>query len=132
MTTPYTTVSIINYNNNPPTDDAAQTATNKISWDKHKTKLGDPVKTLSESINTNILAAFGKTLDGSTPVAHSTDYTATSADQGVLIVMTSASTVLTTPDAATVTTPQSARERPSRSFSRDGRDRRTAAAICAG
>ena len=56
---PYTSVSITGYNASPPTDDGAQTGANQLEWDKHKTKLGDPLRTLAEGVNTNVLAAIG-------------------------------------------------------------------------
>jgi hypothetical protein len=55
---PYTTQSISGYNATPPPDDGSQTAANKVTWDKHKTKLGDPVKTLAEAINTQTASGF--------------------------------------------------------------------------
>jgi hypothetical protein len=54
---PYTSVSILGYNSSPPPDDGSQTSANKVEWAKHKNKIGDPIKTLAESINTNALAA---------------------------------------------------------------------------
>lgn len=59
----YTSVSISGYNSSPPPDAGETTAANTVEWDKHKTKLGDPVKTLAESMDTNILAAFAKTIN---------------------------------------------------------------------
>ncbi len=59
MSNPYTSVSISGYNNNPPSDDGAVNAANRVDWSKHKTKLGDPIKTLAESINSNVSTAFG-------------------------------------------------------------------------
>ena len=56
---PYTSVAIAGYNASPPTDDGVQTSANQLEWDKHKTKLGDPLKTLAEAINASVLAAFG-------------------------------------------------------------------------
>ena len=56
---PYTSVSISGYNSSPPSDDGSQTDSNRVAWSKHKTKLADPVKTLAETINTNILSAIG-------------------------------------------------------------------------
>lgn len=56
---PYTSVALAGYNDSPPTDDGAKTAANQLEWDKHKSKLGDPLKTLAEGVNTNALAAFG-------------------------------------------------------------------------
>ncbi len=55
MGTKYSTVTIVGYNATPPADDGSTTASNEISWSKHKTKLGDPIKTLAEAINTALL-----------------------------------------------------------------------------
>lgn len=55
---PYSSVSISGYNSSPPPDDGSQTSANKVEWQKHKSKLTDPLKTLIESVNTNALAAF--------------------------------------------------------------------------
>lgn len=60
---PYTTKTISNYNNSPPADDGTTVSSNQLSWDKHKTKLGDPIKTLSEAINTELVAAFAKVIN---------------------------------------------------------------------
>lgn len=54
----YQSNSATGYNSSPPSDDGAQTAANLITWAKHKTKLSDPVKTLAEDINTDLVAAF--------------------------------------------------------------------------
>ena len=62
MANQYDSVTITGYNATPPSDDGAQTDNNEVTWDKHKTKLGDPVKTGVEQVNTNIEAAFDKTL----------------------------------------------------------------------
>lgn len=62
-TNPYTSVSISGYNSSPPPDDGTTGSNNTVEWDKHKTKLADPVKTLAESMDTNVLAAFGKTVN---------------------------------------------------------------------
>ncbi|MGI9411541.1 MAG: hypothetical protein ACR2OV_15790 [Hyphomicrobiaceae bacterium] len=60
MANPYNAQTISGYNATPPADDGSQVASNQLEWAKHKTKLADPVKTLSEAINTELLAAFGK------------------------------------------------------------------------
>ena len=59
MAIQYTSQVISGYNSSPPSDDGAQTESNKITWAKHKTKLSDPIKTLAEAINTQLLTAFG-------------------------------------------------------------------------
>lgn len=64
---PYNTQTQSGYNSGAPPDDGSQTSDNRVSWEKHKEKLGDPVLTLSQGINTELLSAFGKTVntDGS-------------------------------------------------------------------
>lgn len=54
----YQTNAASGYNSSPPSDDGSQTAANLITWAKHKTKLTDPVKTLADDINTDLVAAF--------------------------------------------------------------------------
>jgi len=55
---PYTTQSISGYNSSPPPDDGSQTTANKVTWAYHKTKIGDPIKTLAEAINTQCVSAI--------------------------------------------------------------------------
>src|SRR3990167_3374733 len=59
-TSAYTTQAISGYNSSPPADDGSQVAANQGTWSGVKTKLGDPVKTLAEDINTQLVPAFGK------------------------------------------------------------------------
>jgi hypothetical protein len=54
----YQTNSATGYNSNPPSDDGSQTAGNLVTWAKSKEKLGDPVKTLADDINSDLVAAF--------------------------------------------------------------------------
>jgi hypothetical protein len=54
---PYSSASILGYNSSPPPDDGSQTSANKVEWAKHKTKLTDPIKTLVETVNTNMVGA---------------------------------------------------------------------------
>ena len=67
MSVTYSTTSITGYNATPPSDDGSQTAANQLEWAKHKTKLGDPIKTAFETSETNTATAFtscvGKTND---------------------------------------------------------------------
>jgi hypothetical protein len=100
MANPYTQVDIQNYNLNPPPDDATQVSANLITWDKHKTKLSDPIKTAVESIDDNVSSAFGKVTGGITSVAN--DYSVLSTDQGKIIVVTVSGKIVTTPDATSV------------------------------
>lgn len=48
---PYVNVSISGYNSDAPTDDGAQTANNRITWAKQKTKLADPLKVAIEAMD---------------------------------------------------------------------------------
>ena len=54
----YSSVTVSNYNQTPPSDDGSQTSANKAKWATIKTKLSDPLKTAIESINTNVASAF--------------------------------------------------------------------------
>ena len=88
----YTPVSISGYNSNPPEDDGTQVASNEVAWSKHKTKLGDPLKTLSETIDTNVTTAFGKVaVNGTTALTVTTTLTAT--QHGKVIETTGAITL---------------------------------------
>jgi hypothetical protein len=58
VSSPYTSVVISDYNASPPDDDGSNVATNQLTCAKHETKLGDPLKTASEAVDTNVQAAF--------------------------------------------------------------------------
>lgn len=58
VTNPYSSQSIANYNDDPPPNDATTGTNNVVDWDVIKAELADPVKTLSESINTQLVASF--------------------------------------------------------------------------
>jgi len=60
MAVPYTTQTISGYNSSPPSDDGTISDANEIKWVNHTDKIGDPIKTLSEAINTELLTAFAK------------------------------------------------------------------------
>lgn len=55
---PYSNVSISGYNLDAPTDDGAQTANNRVTWAKQKTKLADPLKVAIEAIDNATDDAF--------------------------------------------------------------------------
>lgn len=57
-TNPYSNVSVSGYNASPPTDDGAQTEANRLTWAKHKTKIGDPLKTAIEAMDSAVDDAF--------------------------------------------------------------------------
>lgn len=55
----YTEVSISGYNAaTVPSDDGTVVSTNKIQWSIIKTKLSDPLKTVIDSLDDNVAAAF--------------------------------------------------------------------------
>lgn len=99
MANPYTSVSVSGYNADAPSDDGSAVASNQLNWSKHKTKLGDPLKTAVEAINSNVNTAFGK-IFGTTITSKSSNYEITVADQGSFLEATSALT-FTLPAAAT-------------------------------
>lgn len=55
----YTSVSVTGYNASAPPDDGTRSSDNEVAWQKHIDKIGDPLKTALESIDTNISSAIG-------------------------------------------------------------------------
>jgi len=92
MGNPYSSVSVSDYNTNPPSDDGSQTVANSVTWAKHKVKLGDPLKDAIENINTNILAAFLTNI-GAVTTGKPSNYTALEADRGKLFKVTNETTI---------------------------------------
>lgn len=103
MANPYTSQSISGYNSSPPPDDGSNTAANEITWAKHKTKLADPIKILSEGIDSAAAAAFAK-IFGAGTTSTGIAYTVLASDQGKLVIVTAGVTI-TTPAAAVEGTP---------------------------
>ena len=101
MSSPYTSQAISGYNANPPSDDAAETSANTVKWATHKGKLADPIKTLSEAVNTELVAAFGK-IFGADFDTKSDDYAVLAADQGQFLVMDTAAKTFTLPAVGSV------------------------------
>lgn len=91
MGNPYISQAISGYNTSPPPDDGSQTSANTVRWATHKTKLADPIKTLSEAINSELLLAFGLTL-GQGIRSVSTVGSLLASDRGQFIQFTGAST----------------------------------------
>lgn len=93
MSNPYTSQSIgASYNQNAPANDGSQVSTNEITWDKHKDKLADPLKTFAEAINSAVSSAFGK-IFGNAVSSISTGYTVQTSDQGKLLSATNTITI---------------------------------------
>ena len=58
MGTKYTSNSASGYNSTPPADDGSQAESNKVKWSTIKDKLTDPVKTLADTMNSEIATAL--------------------------------------------------------------------------
>lgn len=58
MGTKYSSQSISGYNSTPPPDDGSVSEANKVKWSTIKNKITDPVKDLSEAVNTAINTAL--------------------------------------------------------------------------
>lgn len=97
MGTKYSSNTISGYNSVPPADDGTVSEANKVKWDTVKTKLSDPVKTLAETINSELATHFDT---GPTALATNTTLTASHYNQfiqasgsGVTLTLTDASTL---------------------------------------
>lgn len=88
MGTKYPTQTIVGYNASPPSDDGTASESNRVNWSKHKTKLGDPVKTLAEAINTALVSHVDTATNDK-----SLAYTTVAADHGRLINVTAGITI---------------------------------------
>ncbi len=87
MGTKYPTRAISGYNATPPADDGTAVEANRTTWAKHKSKLGDPVKTLAEAINTAMVAYVSQET-----VDKSSTFTTTTAEHKKTINVTGAYT----------------------------------------
>lgn len=96
----YTSQTISGYNASPPPDDGTQVTANKITWSGQKTKLADPIKTLAEAINTELVAAFGKVY-GAHVTTKSGAFSVAVGDRGTLFLCGSASYAVNLPAVAT-------------------------------
>lgn len=105
MGAPLTATSVAGYNANPPSDDGAQTAANRVEWAKEKSKLTDPIKTAFDSSETATVAAFAKVIGGGGLTTTAISAAVGAADQGKLYRGTASSITITTPDATVVGSP---------------------------
>jgi hypothetical protein len=105
MADPYSGVSITGYNSNPPVDDGSQTEANRVKWSTIKTKITDPVKTRTDSMDTALIAAFAKMIGGAGITSTGISYTVIAGDQGKLVRATASGITITTPDATDVDVP---------------------------
>ena len=95
MGTKYTPVSLVGYNTSPPSDDGLQVDSNKVQWQKHLDKIGNPLKTQIAAIDTAL-----STFTDMTAVPKSSAYSILPADHLKTIECTGTFTV-TLPSAAT-------------------------------
>lgn len=105
MAEPYSSISIVNYNANPPADDGSQTEANRVKWATIKDKLNDPVKSRQDSIDLALVDAFSKVVGGGSTSTTAISYSVLSTDQGKQIIATAAGITITTPDATDVGSP---------------------------
>ena len=89
MGSKYTTQASSGYNATPPADDGTVSEANKTKWSTIKTKLGDPLKTFAEAINTALVAAFNYG-----PNAQSSSYVTVAGDHDKTIETTAGVTLL--------------------------------------
>lgn len=55
---PYTPPTLTGFNSAPPSDDGQRTASNVVRWATHLAKIGNPLKTYAQAINSAVLSAF--------------------------------------------------------------------------
>lgn len=54
----YTPPTLSGYNSSPPSDDGSSTSSNQVKWSTIKTKLGDPLSTYAQAIDTRVSAVL--------------------------------------------------------------------------
>lgn len=90
----YASVSVLNYNASAPADDGSQVASNLIKWAHVKEKIGDPLKTAIESINTNVDAAIDAVkLLFAVVTTKSSAYPTVAGDDGTLFAVSGNTTI---------------------------------------
>ena len=92
MSNPYVGPTVVGYNATPPANDGSEVSANQLDWDKHLDKIGNPLKTFMEAVDTAVLAAFGLEF-GVAVLSKSGDYTVTTADRGRFISVTGTTTI---------------------------------------
>lgn len=88
----YVKPSITGYNSSPPSDDDSATSANAVSWAKHINKIGDPIKTLLDSVN-GLVDTLADTLFGNAVTAVSSSRSLTTSDYGKTIRSSNAITI---------------------------------------
>lgn len=88
MGTKYSQQSASGYNASAPADDGSEVDSNKTKWAHVKDKIGDPLKSLAESIDSALRAHFDEG-----PDTTSSDYTTTASDFNKVIEVSSGATI---------------------------------------
>ena len=97
MGTKYSTNATSGYNSLPPSDDGTVSEANKVKYSTLKTKLADPIKTLADTINSELVTHFN---NGPSAVTANTTLGASHYNQ--VIQASGAAVTLTLSDAATL------------------------------
>lgn len=58
MGTKFPTIAISGWNQNPPSDDGSQSAANQVTWAKTVSKIGNPLKTYADAVNSAVATAL--------------------------------------------------------------------------
>lgn len=98
MGTKYSSNATSGYNATPPADDGTVAEANKVKWSTIKTKLADPVKDLSDTINTELVTHFDRG-----PTALTTNTTLGASHYNQFIQVSGSGVTLTLTDANTLT-----------------------------
>lgn len=97
MGTKYSSNAESGYNATPPADDGTVSEANKVKWSTIKTKLGDPIKSLAETINSELVTHFDHG-----PTALTTNTTLGASHYEQFIQVSGSGVTLTLSDAATL------------------------------
>lgn len=87
MSNPYDKPNLTGYNQNPPPDDGTQSSSNLLTWAKHLTKIGNPLRDFASAISNAVESAFNR-IFGNGVQEISTSTTLTGSDQGQVIYAT--------------------------------------------
>lgn len=98
MGTKYSSNATSGYNSTPPADDGTVSEANKVKWSTVKTKLSDPVKTLADTINSELVTHFDNG-----PTAITTNTTLDASHYNKIIEVSGSGVTLTLSDATTLT-----------------------------
>ena len=97
MGTKYSTNAASGYNSVPPADDGTVSEANKGKWSTIKEKLADPIKTLADTINSELVTHFDNG-----PVAYTSNQTIGASHYGQVIQVSGSANTQTLSDAATL------------------------------